>query len=114
MCEQNGISPLLIASCYRHDSTVERLLDKGADISLCTKNGCSPFFIACCYNHYNTVQLLLNNGANINLYPENEFCPDSNDCLFAFCQVEHMFRIFVNDILALSYDHMTHKCAYKT
>nr|XP_022287454.1 uncharacterized protein LOC111100100 isoform X2 [Crassostrea virginica]XP_022287461.1 uncharacterized protein LOC111100100 isoform X2 [Crassostrea virginica] len=67
LCDNNGISPLFIASQNGHDSTVQLLLDKGADVNLCQENGCSPLFIASRNGHDSTVKLLLDKGADINL-----------------------------------------------
>ena len=58
-------------SCYRSlDKTVQRLIQKGADVNLCKKNedSCfSPLFTACYNGHESTAQLLLKNTAEVNL-----------------------------------------------
>ncbi|XP_062579112.1 serine/threonine-protein phosphatase 6 regulatory ankyrin repeat subunit B-like [Saccostrea cucullata] len=86
LCDENGDSPLytvqgtnflvimdmiarpLYVACHNgHESTVQLLLNNGADINLCDNEGASPLYIACFKGHDRTVQLLLNNGADINL-----------------------------------------------
>ncbi|XP_062593543.1 ankyrin-1-like [Saccostrea cucullata] len=81
---ENRDSPLSMA-CYRgRDSTVQLLLNNGADINLCEKNGASPLHVACHDGHDSTVQLLLNNGADINLCEKNGASP-----LYIACQNGH-------------------------
>ena len=57
-------------AALRHDKTVERLIQKGADVNLCRKNEdwcIFPLFAAGFSGHDTTVQLSLNNSAEVNL-----------------------------------------------
>eukprot|EP00105_Crassostrea_gigas_P035545 XP_019919693.1 PREDICTED: ankyrin repeat and SOCS box protein 3-like [Crassostrea gigas] len=82
--KEDGPSPLHIACQNGHDSTVQLLLSKGADINLCMEYGASPLYMACQNGHNSTVQLLLNKGADINLCMEDGASP-----LFIACQKGH-------------------------
>lgn len=58
MCNENGFSPLLVASEQGHDSIVQHLIKNAADINMCNdKNGSSAFYIACEKGQDSTVQL---------------------------------------------------------
>ncbi|XP_062612944.1 ankyrin-1-like [Saccostrea cucullata] len=84
LCNKNGASPLYIACQNGHDSTVQLLLNNGADINLCDNDGFSPLLVAGKNGHDSTVQLLLNNGADVNLSNKNGASP-----LYIACQNRH-------------------------
>ena len=57
------------AATLRRDKTVERLIQKGADVNLCKKNEdwcISPLFTACYNGHESTAHLLLKISAEVN------------------------------------------------
>ena len=71
------------AAALRRDKTVERLIQKGADVNLCRKNedwSICPLLGACLNGHETTVQLLLNNSAEVNLCTK-----DGSSPLWAAC-----------------------------
>ncbi|XP_052704712.1 uncharacterized protein LOC128180618 [Crassostrea angulata] len=82
--KNTGIGPLNIACVNGHDSTVELLLSKGADINLCMEDKASPLSIACQNGHDSIVQLLLSKGADIDLCKENGASP-----LYIACKNGH-------------------------
>ncbi|XP_056007053.1 uncharacterized protein LOC125648776 isoform X2 [Ostrea edulis] len=63
----NGYTPLHEACQVGDDTTVQQLLQNGADMNVYDNKGFNPLHIACGKGHDSTVQLLLNNGADINL-----------------------------------------------
>lgn len=63
----DGASPLYIACQYGHNSTVQLLLNNGADINLCNIYGLTHLCIARQKGHDNNVQLLLKNIADTTL-----------------------------------------------
>lgn len=65
MCSEDGTSPLHIACVNGHHSTVQLLLENGADINLCDEKGASPLHMARQNGHERIVQLLLKNGADM-------------------------------------------------
>ncbi|XP_062579236.1 uncharacterized protein LOC134241175 [Saccostrea cucullata] len=77
-------TPLYIACQNGHESTLQLLLNNGADINLCKNDGASPLYIACQNGHDSTVQPLLNKGADINLCEKNGVSP-----LYIACQNGH-------------------------
>lgn len=68
---EDGATPLFIACQNGHESTLQLLLNNGADSNLCLEDGTSPLYIACQNGHDITVQFLLNNGADVNLCLED-------------------------------------------
>ncbi|XP_078310486.1 uncharacterized protein LOC111133220 isoform X2 [Crassostrea virginica] len=75
------------AAALRRDKTVQRLIQKGADVNLCKKNEdwcISPLLAACFSGHESTAQLLLNYGAEVNLCTK-----DGRSPLFAACYNGH-------------------------
>lgn len=79
-CLIDNVSSLYIACFGGHNSIVQILLSKGADIDLCKKNGESPLYIACKNGHDATVTLLLNNGADVNLCMNDGTSPLTAAC----------------------------------
>lgn len=46
MCDEDGTSPLYVACENGRESTVQLLLNNGAEITLCRIAGASPLYIA--------------------------------------------------------------------
>ncbi|EAY85931.1 hypothetical protein OsI_07291 [Oryza sativa Indica Group] len=61
--DQEGRTPLIIAIVFNHVSTVEYLLDRGADANKASHNGLTPIHFAICLGECGMVQLLLAKGA---------------------------------------------------
>ncbi|XP_078311433.1 uncharacterized protein LOC144618711 [Crassostrea virginica] len=75
------------AAALRRDKTVERLIQKGADVNLCRKNedwSICPLLGACFSGHESTAKLLLKNGAEVNLCDK-----DGTGPLHVACQNGH-------------------------
>lgn len=126
LCTNDGSSPLFIACYHTHYNTVQLLLNNGANINLCAKNEISPlsvcfvcknsdidktFFLrntdilhkyGCAFGYIyfycddkdNDNKLFLFHKKN---YKDSIIGPDTYDCLLAFCQVEELLRMFVNN-----------------
>ena len=65
--DDDGQSPLFVASKYGLCDVVKYLLISGADINLCDDDGESPLFVASQKGEYDVVKCLLSSGAEINL-----------------------------------------------
>uniref|UniRef100_A0A8R1TVW6 ANK_REP_REGION domain-containing protein n=1 Tax=Onchocerca volvulus TaxID=6282 RepID=A0A8R1TVW6_ONCVO len=63
--ESNHDTALTLAATGGHDSLVELLITRGADIEHKDKKGFTPIILAATGGHANVVELLLNHGANI-------------------------------------------------
>uniref|UniRef100_A0A915PGN2 K Homology domain-containing protein n=1 Tax=Setaria digitata TaxID=48799 RepID=A0A915PGN2_9BILA len=63
--ESNHDTALTLAATGGHDSLVELLITRGADIEHKDKKGFTPLILAATGGHINVVELLLNHGANI-------------------------------------------------
>ncbi|MCP9266187.1 Ankyrin repeat domain-containing protein 17 [Dirofilaria immitis] len=63
--ESNHDTALTLAATGGHDSLVELLITRGADIEHKDKKGFTPIILAATGGHVNVVELLLNHGANI-------------------------------------------------
>ena len=64
--ETEGATALFIASHYGHTSSVEKLLENNADVTLGHK-GLTPLHTAAIIGHLKIVELLINHGSPINL-----------------------------------------------
>ncbi|XP_065928598.1 serine/threonine-protein phosphatase 6 regulatory ankyrin repeat subunit C-like [Magallana gigas] len=62
------------------NTTVQLLLENGADINLRINEGFTPLYVACHHGHISTVKLLIENGADINLCNEQGLSPLHNVC----------------------------------
>ncbi|XP_078310475.1 uncharacterized protein LOC144618392 [Crassostrea virginica] len=74
-------------AALRRDKTVERLIQKGAEVNLCKQNDdwcIHPLYAAGFSGHESTAQLLLKNGAEVNLCDEDGYGP-----LHMACQNGH-------------------------
>ena len=56
--DENGMTPLMVASANSHCEVVELLLDKGAAVDEQNKNGKTALMLAKDYGHTEVVQLL--------------------------------------------------------
>ncbi|KAL3981526.1 Ankyrin repeats (3 copies) family protein [Acanthocheilonema viteae] len=63
--ESNHDTALTLAATGGHDSLVELLISRGANIEHKDKKGFTPIILAATGGHANVVELLLNHGANI-------------------------------------------------
>ncbi|VDM96170.1 unnamed protein product [Thelazia callipaeda] len=63
--DSNHDTALTLAATGGHDSLVELLVTRGADIEHKDKKGFTPLILAATAGHSNVVELLLNHGANI-------------------------------------------------
>ncbi|EJD73951.1 KH domain-containing protein [Loa loa] len=63
--ESNHDTALTLAATGGHDSLVELLITRGANIEHKDKKGFTPIILAATGGHVNVVELLLNHGANI-------------------------------------------------
>jgi ankyrin repeat protein len=66
VCNDDGESPLFVASKYGHCDVVKCLLSSDADINLCDDDGESPLLIASWKGKCDVVKCLLSSGAEIN------------------------------------------------
>lgn len=80
----NECSPLLKACQEGNETTVQQLLDDGADIDALDEDKCSPLFLACQNGLDNIAQLLLKKGAAINTCNKDGTSP-----LFIACKNGH-------------------------
>lgn len=80
----NECDPLLKACKEGNWTSVQQLLNDGADIDALDKDKCSPLFLACQYGHDNIAQLLLQKGAAINTCNKDGTSP-----LFIACKNGH-------------------------
>ena len=72
---KNGLCPLYLACQREHESIVQLLLNKGADVNLCNEKGFSPLYVACHTGHEGIVQILMNSGADKNVCNKNGLSP---------------------------------------
>ena len=77
VCDEDGQSPLCIASWKGKCDDVKHLLSSGTNINLCNKRGQSPLFITSMIGHCDVVKCLLSSGAEINLCEKE----DNHHCL---------------------------------
>ncbi|VDM14393.1 unnamed protein product [Wuchereria bancrofti] len=63
--ESNHDTALTLAATGGHDSLVELLITRGANIEHKDKKGFTPIILAATGGHVNVVEILLNHGANI-------------------------------------------------
>ena len=82
--DNDGRSPLYVASWKGRNDIAQLLLSNGADINLLKKDGTSPLSAAAQYGHSNVVQTLLSNKADINLSDKDGTSP-----LFVAAQEGH-------------------------
>jgi ankyrin repeat protein len=64
--DENGNTPLIIATSYNNFEIVSWLIDTGADVRAGNKSGDTPLHIAVLNNDKNLVNLLLDKGADAN------------------------------------------------
>ena len=65
--DDNGTTPLYMASQEGHHETVKLLLDADADVNAADSNGFTPLLVASLQGHHETVKLLLDAKANVNV-----------------------------------------------
>jgi ankyrin repeat protein len=63
--QNDGCTPLHMASQQGHVDVVRVLLEQGADINKAKNNGCTPLFMASQDGHVDVVRVLLEQGADI-------------------------------------------------
>ncbi|UNF62747.1 ankyrin repeat domain-containing protein [Spiroplasma poulsonii] len=68
--DENGRTPLFVATSINNPEMVQLLLDNGADINLQNKNGITPLNFAVIKKNLKMVQLLLDKGANVSIQNE--------------------------------------------
>jgi ankyrin repeat protein len=61
----DGTSPLFVASCNGHCDVVEALLCGGADVNKARNDGMTPLIMASCNGHCDVVEALLRGGADV-------------------------------------------------
>ena len=66
LSDEDGISPLYIASYQGHNDVVRVLLEAGADPNQLGKDSTSPLYIASQEGYANIVEMLAERGADIN------------------------------------------------
>ena len=71
LTDNDGNSPLIIATCNGFIEITKLLIDKGANLDLTDKRGNSPLIIATYYSRAEIAKLLINKGANIDLVNSN-------------------------------------------
>lgn len=85
-------------STNEHNSVVQLLLSKGANINLCMKDGTSPVHTACEHKCENIVQLLLRNGAIINFCKRNGASPLHTACQHGYFFIVELLLVNEADI----------------
>ncbi|KAL5509390.1 hypothetical protein EMCRGX_G004757 [Ephydatia muelleri] len=72
---EDGETPLFLASSHGHKEIVEMLLSSYTDINSRAKNEESALYVACKHGHKEIVDILLAKGANVNLKLNNGATP---------------------------------------
>ncbi len=67
LCNNQGFTPLILASSLNEVRIVELLINKGADSNLRTKDGFTALMHACSNGNEEIVNLLINKSANLDL-----------------------------------------------
>ena len=78
----DGCTPLFIASWYGRTKVVEKLLEAGADVNQATNNGMTPLIIASWKGHTEVVEKLLEAGADVNQADNHGWTPLYNASRF--------------------------------
>jgi hypothetical protein len=71
--DEDGATPLALASLGGHTDIVQALLTKGANVNAHSINGFTPLMLAAGKGHLPIVQALLARGANVNAKSEDGF-----------------------------------------
>ena len=62
---EDGATPLCIASQNGHLEIVKVLIAAGADVNQATKNGCTPLYVASLYGHLEVIKVLIASGLSL-------------------------------------------------
>ncbi|CAG8433018.1 6318_t:CDS:2 [Ambispora gerdemannii] len=62
--DEDGITPLIYAACFGHNSVAYTLIEAGAKVDSQDRNGWTPLMWATNNNHGSTIQILLDSGAD--------------------------------------------------
>ncbi|KAJ3663431.1 hypothetical protein Zmor_007693 [Zophobas morio] len=73
--DNEGFTPLHLASQNGHEETVKYLVKSGAEINRCAKDGRTPLYAACRNGHKNIAEYLHLSGADINCANVDGYTP---------------------------------------
>ena len=69
--DNNGLTPLYVATQKGHERVVEYLLTHGAEVNVADKNGVTPLYVATQKSHERVVEYLLTHGAEVDAADNN-------------------------------------------